>query len=302
MPSGTSSARASLAGSSLHQPHRVVAHVAEDAGGDRRQPGGSSMRHSASKRAERGRARRRGAARSASRSGPRLISAFAAGGAPDQVRVEADDGIAPAHGAALDRFQQEAHCGGCRRASEAETGVSRSATSRVQTTCGAPALVVCRRRPGAGSTCITAFARAGELSEDGIVDSTSRGRRGAQEDCRMSLRRVSKADPCWLRVGRLGKKGRRGTRSTLSRTRAGGASLSAFATWLPARRRTARLRSAELAGGAARVLRLPPSARACRSRRRSWRAVAGLQALSRASASSAMRFCAPPSRRSRSRP
>ena len=32
-----------------------------------------------------------------------------ADGAPDEIGLEADDGVAPAHGAALHRFQQEAH-------------------------------------------------------------------------------------------------------------------------------------------------------------------------------------------------
>ena len=39
----------------------------------------------------------------------RLISARPADGAPDQVGLEADDRIAAAHGAAFDRFEQEAH-------------------------------------------------------------------------------------------------------------------------------------------------------------------------------------------------
>ena len=71
---------------------------------------GSSICDSASRRA----ARRASAAprrlnASGLATGVRLIERLVAVGAPDEVGLEADDGIAPARGAALDRLQQEAH-------------------------------------------------------------------------------------------------------------------------------------------------------------------------------------------------
>ena len=94
----------------LHQPHHVIAHVAEDA----RRHGWRILRQLDAALGEKGAQRLRAAAGPSPRRAPaglvpalRLIGGLAALDLPDQVRVEADDRVAPAHGAALDRFQQE---------------------------------------------------------------------------------------------------------------------------------------------------------------------------------------------------
>ena len=91
-------------GQMLDQPHRVVAHIAENACGHRRQRRRKRDRQLGKQRPQRlqRRLRRGGEGR---RVGLRRTIHLGAGaiGPPDQVRLAADDGIAAAHGAAFDR-------------------------------------------------------------------------------------------------------------------------------------------------------------------------------------------------------
>ena len=98
-------------GQLLHQPHHVVAEIAEHAGRHRRQAVGQRDAAFGDQRAQRLERRLAGRARSrrAWRCALRLISARAPFDAPDQVGLEADDRIAAAHRAAFDRLEQEAH-------------------------------------------------------------------------------------------------------------------------------------------------------------------------------------------------
>ena len=91
----------------LHQPHHVVAEIAEDAGRHGRQRVGQLDPAFGDQRAQ-GRKRRLVAGREGA---PRRAVDLGApaDGAPDQVGLEPDDRIAPAHRAAFDRFQQKAH-------------------------------------------------------------------------------------------------------------------------------------------------------------------------------------------------
>ncbi len=94
----------------LGKPHHVVAHVADDARadvGDVARQGDAGSVEQLAQRGERGiglghEGVRRGLRRSIDL-GP------GAARAPDDVGREADHGVAPAHGAAFDRFQQETH-------------------------------------------------------------------------------------------------------------------------------------------------------------------------------------------------
>ena len=90
----------------LHQAHGIVAHVAEDAGRHRRQLGGQRDLRVGEQGAQRGE-RRLCLAREGVGLGHRraIDEGLIAVGAPYQVRLEADDGIAPARRAAFDRFQ-----------------------------------------------------------------------------------------------------------------------------------------------------------------------------------------------------
>ena len=94
----------------LHQPHHVVAEIAEHAGGHRRQALGQRDAAFGDQRAQRlerrlraGRKARRIAARVAVDLGLRAVRS------PDQVGIEPDHRIAAAHRAAFDRLEQEAH-------------------------------------------------------------------------------------------------------------------------------------------------------------------------------------------------
>ncbi len=95
----------------LHQPHHVVAEIAEHAGRHRRQRRGqrdAALARSARARPSSG-ASLTGTKAAGSVWTVRLISARSAVDAENDIRVEADDRIAAAHGAAFDRFQQKAH-------------------------------------------------------------------------------------------------------------------------------------------------------------------------------------------------
>ena len=91
----------------LHVADHVVAQEAEQAGRHRRQAGRqlhlafADQRCAASRAAGRRAARRR----AASDAGAAVDLGLALGAAPDHVRLEADDRIAAAHRAALDRFR-----------------------------------------------------------------------------------------------------------------------------------------------------------------------------------------------------
>ena len=94
----------------LHLPHHVVTEIAEHAGRHRRQRVGKFDAALGDQRAQR--IERRRAAR-LERLGVSARAAIDRGlavmRAPDEVRLEADDRIAAAHRAALDRLEQEAH-------------------------------------------------------------------------------------------------------------------------------------------------------------------------------------------------
>ena len=102
----------------LHQPHHVVAEIAEQAGRHRRQLFGQRDAAFGDQRAQRVE-RRLGAGREAVRLGARRAVDLGARAvrAPDQVGLEPDDRIAAAHRAAFDRFEQEAHWRARRRSS-----------------------------------------------------------------------------------------------------------------------------------------------------------------------------------------
>ena len=94
----------------LHQPHHVVAEIAEHAGRHRRQAVGqvdAAFRDQRAQRLE----RRLGAGREGVGLGARAAVdlGLRAVGAPDQIRLEPDDRIAAAHRAAFHRLQQKAH-------------------------------------------------------------------------------------------------------------------------------------------------------------------------------------------------
>ena len=134
----------------LHLPHHVVAEIAEDAGRHRRQrirQRDAALGDQGAQRLQRRRGRRRERFRIMLRRAVDLrLRAVAA---KDDVRLKPDDRIAAADLATLDRFKQKAHWHRSfgnellGRAPailrKAETGVSRSATNVVQTTCAAPA-------------------------------------------------------------------------------------------------------------------------------------------------------------------
>jgi len=94
----------------LHQPHHVVAEISEDAGSHGRQHVGQ---FDPTFRDERTQSRQGGFV--ARGKAIRLVANRAidlrapSHGPPDEIGVEPDDGIAPAHRAALDRFQQKTH-------------------------------------------------------------------------------------------------------------------------------------------------------------------------------------------------
>ena len=101
--------RAQLAG--LDQPHRVVAQIAEQADRHRRQAGRQVHLRRRHQRAQRLRAAcpRASSGTKASRIGARVAVdlGLEIAAAPDQVRLQADDRIAPAAFAALHAFEQE---------------------------------------------------------------------------------------------------------------------------------------------------------------------------------------------------
>ena len=98
-----------LVGQVLDQPHGVVAHVADDAGGDRRQVGRQLDARLGQQGAQRFQ-RRQLVDLEGGQIGLRtpVDLGLAAEGAPDDIRGDADDRVASAHGAALHRFQQAA--------------------------------------------------------------------------------------------------------------------------------------------------------------------------------------------------
>ena len=100
----------SLVGQVLDQPHGVVAHVADDAGGDRRQLRQADRCARRQQGAQRLQGRRASRPRRHDGFGERLAVDLGpvAEGAPDDVGSDADDGVAPAHGAALHRLQEAA--------------------------------------------------------------------------------------------------------------------------------------------------------------------------------------------------
>ena len=90
-------------GQFLHQPHHVVAEIAEYPAAIGGKLSGSAIRLSAiSARNACSGGSGQGANASASARAERLIFGLAAVCAPDQVRLEPDDGITAAHGAAFD--------------------------------------------------------------------------------------------------------------------------------------------------------------------------------------------------------
>ena len=140
----------------LDQPNHVVAEIPEHAGGHRRQPVRQRDAAFLDESAQ-GRKRRLRGRRKALRVGLRIAIdlGVAAVGAEDEIRLKADDRVAAANRAAFDGLEQKAYrwrvgrgCAFRTRPShlqkpvtfrKAETGVSRSATSVVHTTCGEPA-------------------------------------------------------------------------------------------------------------------------------------------------------------------
>ena len=94
----------------LHQPHHVVAEIAEHAGRHRRQAVGQCDAAFRDQRAQ-CLERRLGAGHEGIRLRARAPVDLGARaiGAPDQVGLDADDGMAAAHCAAFHRLQQEAH-------------------------------------------------------------------------------------------------------------------------------------------------------------------------------------------------
>ena len=93
----------------LHQPHHVVAHEAEQPGRHWRQRLGERDPRFADQLAELGeRAAGQGLERVQVVAGRAVDLGALAEAAPDQVGLEADRGVATAHGAPLDRLEQEA--------------------------------------------------------------------------------------------------------------------------------------------------------------------------------------------------
>ena len=91
------------------QPHRVVAHIAENAGGHGRQlgrQGDGRLRQQRPERSKRG--QRRGRERVRVRLGRAVDLGLGPVGAPDEIRLAADDGIAAARGAPFHQLQKEA--------------------------------------------------------------------------------------------------------------------------------------------------------------------------------------------------
>ncbi len=97
-------------GQALHQAHHVVAEIAEHAGRHRRQALGlrNGTLFEQGAQALESRARIVEEALAQSRAAERGLAVMAA---PDQVRLQPDHRIAAAHGAALDRFEQEGRAG-----------------------------------------------------------------------------------------------------------------------------------------------------------------------------------------------
>ncbi len=92
----------------LDQPHHVVAHIAEDAGGHRRQALGhldAALADEGTQGIERGLFLGGEGIRIGT--GVAVDLRLVAAAAPDHVGLQADDRIAAAHRTALDRFQQE---------------------------------------------------------------------------------------------------------------------------------------------------------------------------------------------------
>ena len=93
----------------LHQPHHVVAEIAEQAGHHRRQLLGQRDAAFGDQRAQRGERRLGQGAKASGFAARRAVDLGArAVGAPDDVGLEPDDRIAAAHRAAFDRLEQEA--------------------------------------------------------------------------------------------------------------------------------------------------------------------------------------------------
>ena len=127
----------------LHQPHHVVAEIAEQPGRHRRQVvarAADALSAMSARRLSSG-----GPSSARTRSGRRQRLPVDRGdavlAAPDQVGVEADHRVAAAHRAALDGFEQErgARRGRARSFRKAATGVSRSPTRVARTTPASPA-------------------------------------------------------------------------------------------------------------------------------------------------------------------
>ena len=143
----------------LHLPHHVVAEIAEDAGRHRRQRLGqfdTAFGEEGAQRLE----RRLVAGRETGRAYAARVAidlGAAVDRAPDHVGIESDDRIASADRAALDRFQEEAHRPPVGDLEKADTGVSRSETSVVQTTWVSPRRVTLgeRRFPAVRSAWIS---------------------------------------------------------------------------------------------------------------------------------------------------
>ena len=94
----------------LHQPHHVVAEIAEYAGGHRRQSRGQRNAALGNDVAQRRERRIAGRYESGGIGGRRAVDLGAlAVDAEDKVRLEPDDRIAAAHRAALDRLQKKTH-------------------------------------------------------------------------------------------------------------------------------------------------------------------------------------------------
>src|SRR5690606_22905466 len=97
-------------GQVLDQPHRVVAHVAEDAGCHGWQVLWQGDGGAGEKGAKRGQSRQRLALEGIRmRLRVRIDLGRLAEGAPDEVWLQPDNGVAATNGAALHRLEKEAH-------------------------------------------------------------------------------------------------------------------------------------------------------------------------------------------------
>ena len=143
----------------LHQPHHVVGEVAEDAGRHRRQAARHGDAAFADQRAERGERVLRRRARSAR--GP----ARARSRPCRPRRGRGGRGRSRSSNSARARRRLPPIPAGRRSARlpasfrKAETGVSRSETRRVKTSCGSPLRVAASNSSKAGSTCIASALR-----------------------------------------------------------------------------------------------------------------------------------------------